>query len=47
MKLGPACDRELAWSVGILIAFVLAALLLAIMNRLSPAEHQRTSVDRT
>ena len=39
MKLGPASDRELAWSVGILIAFVLAALLLAIMNRLSPAEH--------
>ena len=46
-ELGPASDRELAWSVGILIAFVLAALLLAIMNRLSPAEHQRTSVDRT
>ena len=39
MNIGPASDRELAWSVGILIAFVLAALLLAIMNRLSPAEH--------
>jgi uncharacterized protein (TIGR00645 family) len=39
MSIGPASDRELAWSVGILIAFVFAALLLAIMNRLSPAEH--------
>jgi uncharacterized protein (TIGR00645 family) len=39
MNIGPASDRELAWSVGILMAFVLAALLLAIMNRLSPAEH--------
>jgi uncharacterized protein (TIGR00645 family) len=39
MNIGPASDRELAWSVGILIAFVVAALLLAIMNRLSPAEH--------
>jgi len=34
MNIGPASDRELAWSVGILIAFVFAALLLAIMNRL-------------
>ena len=40
MNIGPASDRELAWSVGILIAFVFAALLLAIMNRLSPAEHR-------
>jgi uncharacterized protein (TIGR00645 family) len=39
MNIGPASDRELAWSVGILMAFVVAALLLAIMNRLSPAEH--------
>ncbi|HMD63770.1 MAG TPA: TIGR00645 family protein [Stellaceae bacterium] len=39
MNIGPASDRELAWSVVILIAFVIAALLLAIMNRLSPAEH--------
>lgn len=39
MNIGPASDRELAWSVGILIAFVFAALLLAIMNQLSPAEH--------
>jgi uncharacterized protein (TIGR00645 family) len=40
MNIGPARDRELAWSVGILMAFVVAALLLAIMNRLSPAEHR-------
>jgi hypothetical protein len=38
MNIGPASDRELAWSVGILMAFVVAALLLAIMNPLSPAE---------
>jgi uncharacterized protein (TIGR00645 family) len=39
MNIGPASDRELTWSIGILIAFVIATLLLAIMNRLSPAEH--------
>jgi uncharacterized protein (TIGR00645 family) len=39
MNIGPASDRELAWSVGILIAFVVAGLLLAVMNRISPAQH--------
>ena len=38
MNIGPASDRELAWSVGILLAFVLSALLLAVMNRISPGE---------
>lgn len=40
MNIGPASDRELEWSVGILLAFVLSALLLAVMNRISPGEHQ-------
>jgi uncharacterized protein (TIGR00645 family) len=40
MNIGPASDHELAWSVGILIAFVFSALLLAVMNRISPPEHQ-------
>ena len=35
MNIDPASDRELGWSVGILIAFVLCGLLLAVMNRLS------------
>src|SRR5690348_723775 len=39
MNIGPASDRELAWSIGILIAFVLSALLLGVMNRISPGEH--------
>jgi uncharacterized protein (TIGR00645 family) len=39
MNIGPASDHELAWSVGILLAFVLAGLLLAIMNRISPGGH--------
>jgi uncharacterized protein (TIGR00645 family) len=39
MNIGSASDRELVWSVGILMAFVFAALLLAIMNRLSSVEH--------
>jgi uncharacterized protein (TIGR00645 family) len=39
MNIGSASDRELVWGVGILAAFVLCALLLAIMNRLSTAEH--------
>jgi len=38
MNIDPASDRDLAWSVGVLMAFVSAALLLAVMNRLSPAE---------
>jgi uncharacterized protein (TIGR00645 family) len=37
MNIGPASDRELGWSVAILIAFVLCALLLAVMNRLTPS----------
>jgi len=40
MNIGPASDHELAWSVGILIAFVLSALLLAAMNRIAPGERQ-------
>jgi hypothetical protein len=36
MNIGPPSDRELTWSVGILLAFVLSALLLAVMNRMSP-----------
>lgn len=40
MNIGPASDHELAWSVGILLAFVLSALLLAVMNRISPGAHQ-------
>jgi uncharacterized protein (TIGR00645 family) len=39
MSVGSASDRELVWSVGILIAFVVCALLLAIMNRLSMTDH--------
>jgi uncharacterized protein (TIGR00645 family) len=41
MSIGPADNRELAWSVGILVTFVVCALLLAIMNRINPAEHRR------
>jgi uncharacterized protein (TIGR00645 family) len=37
MNIGPTSDRELAWSVGILVAFVVSELLLAIMDRLSAA----------
>ena len=40
MNIGPASDRELAWSVAILLTFVLSALLLAVMNGISPGEHQ-------
>ena len=40
MNIGPASDHELAWSVGILIAFVLSGLLLAVMNRISPGERE-------
>jgi len=39
MNIGPASDHELAWSVGIMLAFVVAALLLAIMNCISPGGH--------
>jgi uncharacterized protein (TIGR00645 family) len=40
MNIGSASDRELVWSVGILMAFVVAGVLLAVMNRLSAAEHR-------
>jgi uncharacterized protein (TIGR00645 family) len=36
----PANNHELAWSVGILLALVLSALLLAVMNRISPEANQ-------
>ena len=39
MNIGPASDQELAWSVGIMLAFVVAALLLAIINCISPGGH--------
>ena len=39
MNFAPASDREPAWSAGILIAFVPAALVLAIGNRISLGEH--------
>jgi len=31
-------DRELAWSLAILIGFVLSGVLLAVMGRVSPPE---------
>src|SRR5215472_6174250 len=40
MNIGPASNHELAWSVGILLAFVLSALLLAAVNRIAPGERQ-------
>ena len=40
MSVNPATDRELGWGVGILITFVACALLLAIMNRINPAERR-------
>ncbi len=36
MNLEHATDRELAWSVGIHMSFVVSGLLLALMDRLSP-----------
>jgi uncharacterized protein (TIGR00645 family) len=35
LDLGQYTDRELAWSVGILLAFVVSGVLLAIMDKLS------------
>jgi uncharacterized protein (TIGR00645 family) len=35
MNIGGESDRDLAWSVGILIGFVLSGVLLAIMGRVS------------
>jgi hypothetical protein len=32
-------NRELGWSVGILLAFVVSGLLLALMDRLGGSEH--------
>lgn len=40
MNISSSSDRELLWSVGILVAFIVCALLLAIMNRLSASESQ-------
>jgi len=40
MSVDPATDREPGWGVGILITFVACALLLAIMNRINPAERR-------
>jgi uncharacterized protein (TIGR00645 family) len=40
MDVGPASNRELGWSVGVLVTFVVCALLLAVMNRINPAERQ-------
>jgi uncharacterized protein (TIGR00645 family) len=39
MNIGSATDHALLWDVAILIAFVVCALLLAIMNRLSTDQH--------
>jgi len=39
MNFGLASGREPAWIVGILIAFVPAALVLAIVNRISLGDH--------
>ena len=39
MNMGLTSDHGLAWNVGILIAFVLSALLLAAMKRISHAAH--------
>jgi len=36
MNIGPASNHELVGSVGILLSFVISALLLAVMNRISP-----------
>ena len=35
MEIGAWSDRELGWSVGILLAFVVTGVLLGLMNRLS------------
>ena len=35
MEIGSWSDRELGWSVGILLAFVVTGVLLGLMNRLS------------
>lgn len=39
MNIDAASEHELLWGIAILITFVICALLLAIMNRLSIAEH--------
>jgi len=39
MNFGLASGREPAWIVGILIAFVPAALVFAIVNRISLGDH--------
>lgn len=40
MNIGLTSDRDLAWGVGIHIAFVVSGVLLAIMDRLSVAAHR-------
>jgi uncharacterized protein (TIGR00645 family) len=40
MNIDSSSDRELIWGVGILVAFVVCALLLAIMNRISTTGHR-------
>ena len=39
MKIPAVDDHELVWSVAVLAAFVVCALLLAVMNRISPERH--------
>ncbi len=41
MNVEHLADRELAWSVGIHMSFVLSALLLAVMDRLSDKSNPR------
>ena len=38
MNVRTTSDRELAWSLAILIGFVLSGVLLAVMGRVSPPE---------
>ena len=40
MNINLTSDRDLAWGVGIHIAFVVSGVLLAIMDRLSVAAHR-------
>jgi uncharacterized protein (TIGR00645 family) len=40
MHLPEISEHELLWSVGILLAFVVSALLVAVMNRISPDPNQ-------
>lgn len=40
MNLGHLSDRELAWGVGIHLAFVVSGVLLAVMDRLTGKTHE-------